>query len=173
MRVNVSADSKYILYLNGKRVSWGPAKGDLVHQFYDTLVLDGLLQKGTNVLAAIAVSYAGVWPTYGGVGGPNSIMSATGAFILEGSLMNDDRDVIEVLDSDKDWRALNDRAYGHVPVNTGIVGMGEVFDGREYPWGWQEAEYDDSWWDFAGVLDKGVCLCNATDTPLPTGLYPG
>ncbi len=172
LRVNVSADSKYILYLNGKRVSWGPAKGDLVHQFYDTLVLDGLLQKGANVLAAIAVSYAGVWPTYGGVGGPNSIMSATGAFVLEGSLMNDDRDVIEVLDSDKDWRALNDRAYGHVPVNTGIVGMGEVFDGREYPWGWQEAEYDDSWWDFAGVLGKGVCPCNATDTPLPYRLIP-
>ena len=33
LTAHVSADSRYILYINGSRVSAGPAKGDIEHQF--------------------------------------------------------------------------------------------------------------------------------------------
>ena len=58
LTVHASADSRYIPYPNGAPDSRGPAKGDIEHQFYDTVALDGLLVPGDNVLAAMVVSYA-------------------------------------------------------------------------------------------------------------------
>src|SRR5581483_836667 len=35
--IHVSGDNRYQLYINGKRVSWGPARGDLTHWRYETV----------------------------------------------------------------------------------------------------------------------------------------
>jgi len=45
LTVHVSADSRYILWCNGKIVGRGPAKGDITHHFYDSYTLDDLLKK--------------------------------------------------------------------------------------------------------------------------------
>ena len=50
--VDVSADNRFILYLNGKRVGQGPARGDLSHWRYETFSLTPYLRAGHNVLAA-------------------------------------------------------------------------------------------------------------------------
>ena len=40
--VNVSADNRYQLFVNGQRAGWGPARGDLFHWRYETVDLAGL-----------------------------------------------------------------------------------------------------------------------------------
>src|SRR5271154_6163420 len=35
--VHVSGDNRYQLFVNGHRVSWGPARGDLFHWRYETV----------------------------------------------------------------------------------------------------------------------------------------
>lgn len=50
--VEISADQRYVLYVNGHRVAAGPARGDLQHWRRDSLDLTPWLQQGNNTLAA-------------------------------------------------------------------------------------------------------------------------
>lgn len=51
-RVRVSADNRFVLYVNGRRAGAGPARGNLKHWRYESLDLAPLLQSGANVIAA-------------------------------------------------------------------------------------------------------------------------
>lgn len=50
--VHVSADNRLQLYVNGRRVGEGPARGDRTHWRYETFDLRPFLQRGENVIAA-------------------------------------------------------------------------------------------------------------------------
>jgi alpha-L-rhamnosidase len=52
LRVRVSADNRFVLYVNQRRVGAGPARGDLAHWRYEVLDLAPFLQAGPNVIAA-------------------------------------------------------------------------------------------------------------------------
>jgi hypothetical protein len=49
---SVSADNHYNLFVNGKRVGFGPQLSDIRHWRYETIDLAPYLQAGDNVLAA-------------------------------------------------------------------------------------------------------------------------
>src|SRR5215467_9543019 len=55
--VHVTADNRYQLFVNGERVSWGPARGDLNHWRYETVDLAPQLKPGKNVLAAVVWNF--------------------------------------------------------------------------------------------------------------------
>ena len=44
--VHVSADNRFILYVNGHRVGDGPARGDLAHWRYETFDLAAVPRRG-------------------------------------------------------------------------------------------------------------------------------
>jgi hypothetical protein len=50
--VRVSADQRFVLYVNGERIAAGPARGDLLHWRYETIDLAAYLKKGANVIGA-------------------------------------------------------------------------------------------------------------------------
>lgn len=50
--VKVSADQRYVLYVNGRRVAAGPSRGDLAHWRAATIDLAPHLKRGANVIAA-------------------------------------------------------------------------------------------------------------------------
>src|SRR5690606_34824111 len=58
--VNVSGDNRYILYVNGKIVSRGPARGDREHWYFETLDISPFLRVGENVVAAVVWNF-GQW----------------------------------------------------------------------------------------------------------------
>src|ERR1700748_1758722 len=60
--VRVSADSLYILFVNGRRVHQGPARCYPSHQAFDTLDLTGLFHAGKNVIGVIAHQFGA--PTF-------------------------------------------------------------------------------------------------------------
>jgi len=51
-QVRVSADNRFILYVNGHRVGDGPARGDLSHWRYERFDLAPLLHTGLNLITA-------------------------------------------------------------------------------------------------------------------------
>src|SRR5579859_4258466 len=73
--VRVSADNRFILYVNGKRVGDGPARGDLAHWRYERFDLAPYLQQGPNLVTATVWNY--------GVYAPVAQMSNRTAFLLE------------------------------------------------------------------------------------------
>src|SRR5450432_603246 len=52
MLVHVSADNRYKLFVNGKQVLMGPARGDLTHWNFETLDIAPFLRTGRNIIAA-------------------------------------------------------------------------------------------------------------------------
>ena len=55
--VNVSADNRFVLYVNGQRAGSGPARSDLAHWHYETFDIGPLLKSGENVFAAVVWNF--------------------------------------------------------------------------------------------------------------------
>ena len=137
--VHVSADNRFILYVNGKRMGEGPARGDLAHWRYETFDLAPALEVGENVLAAV------VWQF--GVYAPLAQISDRTAFLMEG-----DSTVEAVANTDETWQVAEDP--GHTSLqgkSTGLffftaAGKGEGIDAALSDWNWKQAAATASPW---------------------------
>ncbi len=139
LSIHVSGDNRYQLYLNGTRVSWGPARGNLTHWRYETVDLARYLRTGKNVLAAV------VWND----GEARAIAQVTNQ---TGFLLGADPPMNALLDTGRAWKCIEDKAYSPQPLppdqKTGYYALApnEKLDARLYPWGWKTPDYDDSAW---------------------------
>src|SRR5208283_3476301 len=94
--VDVAADSRYKLFVNGRFVGRGPARCDQRWQYYDTYDLRPFLQHGDNVLSAMVHQY----------GAPShSYTLGRGGFFLQGEVRERSGRSVR-LDSDESWRVL-------------------------------------------------------------------
>lgn len=96
--VQVSADSVYTLYVNGKIAARGPRKGDAFRHYYDDVDLAPYLETGENIIAAKVFHFpsdpvaAAEWKS-----GPSSLITAS----LAGFWLNSDD---ERLSTGAHWR---------------------------------------------------------------------
>lgn len=147
--VEITADSRYRLYMNGRSITVGPCKGDQYTQYYDTVDVSEHLKPGENVLAVAVLHYPALAPfKKSGVGGPISIWRAQSAgLFVEASLRDEHGIELEPLHSGAEWRAFRHRGYRHVSKSL-IRWMGgvEEVDGAEAPQGWQHSAFEDAEW---------------------------
>jgi alpha-L-rhamnosidase len=147
--IHVSGDNRYELYVNGKRVSWGPARSDLTHWRYETVDIAPELRSGKNALAAV------VWND-GAYKAVAQVTNQTG-FVLQA-----DRPEDAAVNTNAAWKCIQDKAYAPQPLppeqNTGYYALAanEKFDASLYPWGWQQTDYDDSSWAGAHQLSPAA-----------------
>lgn len=52
LEIQISADNRFLLMINGRRVGTGPARGDLSHWRYERFDIAPFLKAGANVIAA-------------------------------------------------------------------------------------------------------------------------
>jgi alpha-L-rhamnosidase len=128
----LSADSRYRLELNGRRVQWGPAPSDPRWAEADPLDLTGHLESGRNVIGATVLFYGtgdGTWP----LGKPGFL------FWLE--IEHADGRVERVV-SDGAWKAMVCRAWRPGRAKRWYLrALQEEFDARLYPYGWSGPEF--------------------------------
>lgn len=93
--VQVSADNRFVLFVNGVRVAAGPARGDLDHWRYERIDIAPHLRRGTNVLTAR------VWSD--GDHAPTAQIFARTAFLLSAEDHS-------ALDSGDGWQVRVDRS---------------------------------------------------------------
>ena len=142
--VNVSADNRYKLYVNGIEAGFGPARGDLAHWHFETIDIAPFLQAGRNVIAAVVWNYS--------VHRPWAQFSIRTGFLLQGNSETE-----EIVNTDDSWKVTQNEAFSplsdfsHLQTFI-VVGPGEEVDANLYPWGWHEAGYDDSGWENARQL---------------------
>jgi alpha-L-rhamnosidase len=141
--VHVSADNRYKLYINGRLVSLGPARGDLFHWNYETVDLAPYMVAGKNIIAAI------VW-NEGGYKPEAQISWRTG-FIMQG---NTDAEAAAI--TNKTWKCIREESYRPLSsseiIGYYVAGPGESIDMRKHVGGWQKADYDDSSWKNADTV---------------------
>lgn len=145
--VHVSADNRYKLYVNGRFVSLGPARGELYHWNFETVDIAPYLQAGKNSIAAI------VWND--GDQKPEAQISYRTAFILQGNTSGE-----EIINTNKTWKCTRDKS--HEPLQVSLVysyyvaGPGELVDMKNYTPGWMNVNYNDSNWSNASELFHGL-----------------
>lgn len=140
--VNVSADNRYRLFVNGTPVCWGPARGDLAHWYFETVDLAPLLQAGNNVVAAVVWNF-GEWA-------PGAQTTLQTGFILQGNTTDE-----WLVNTDTTWKVYQNKAYSPLPDNRQDVGCGDRVQGDAYPWEWETLAYTDTHWQQPRLLGKG------------------
>ncbi len=175
LTVHVSADSRFILFCNGKRVARGPARGDIHHHFYESVDLSPHLRAGDNVIAAIVFDMSRVAHRPTALGAPCAIMTYAGGFLLEGDLVGAS-ETKERLDTGlAGWRVKVDTSYRFQNDNTRFEGYHGYFEhlvSRELPVGWNQTGFDDSGWAEATTLFLAERIENRRDPTSPYGLMP-
>lgn len=138
--IHISADNRYRLWVNGVMASSGPQRSDVAHWRYETVDLARSLKVGRNVIAAVAWSWGSARPV--------AQHSFRPAFLVQG----DGASEAALVNTGPGWRLMIDSAYAPVVITNATVASyyaappGEALDGRRYPWGWQDTDYDDSGW---------------------------
>jgi hypothetical protein len=162
--VHVSADNRYELFVNGRRVATGPARGDLNHWRYETLDIAPELGAGKNVLAAVVWNYAEY--------APMAQMTNETAFLLQGDGADE-----ALENTDASWKAFKDEGVQPIAYDSRgglgyfVVGPGERVDASCYPWGWEMPDYDDSAWPAAQIIARAAPR-GAQDSPSRWYLIP-
>ena len=152
--IHVSADNRYVLIINEKFVSLGPARNDLYHWNFETIDIAPYLNNGSNIITAT------VWNE--GEYRPEGQISSRTGFLLQGNTSKE-----EGVNTNTSWKCLKSPAY--IPITTGVgyntyyvAGPGELVDMNKMPDGWLKNDFDDNAWPRAarvgwrGGTPKGV-----------------
>ncbi|NLF00258.1 MAG: family 78 glycoside hydrolase catalytic domain [Anaerolineales bacterium] len=148
--VDVSADARYKLYVNGHYVARGPSRCSSLWQSYDVRDLKPYLRQGKNVVAALVHTYGQDCAWYELPRWEASAVFGSGGWFLQGTVKTATGEEIK-LDTDGSWRCLVSEAWKKDVLHN-FLGYTEVYDARRAPRDWQAIDYDDSTWVAAQVL---------------------
>lgn len=128
----ISAESRYKLEVNGRRIQWGPAPADPRWPEADPVDLTESLAAGPNVIGATVLYYGhgdGTWP----FGKPGFL------FWLE---VEQDEGAVERIATDSAWDAHLARAWKPGQYKRWYLrALQEEFDANLYPYGWSGAGF--------------------------------
>ena len=169
--VRVSADNRFILFVNGRRVGDGPARGDLTHWRYERFDLAPYLQAGRNLITSTVWNF--------GIFAPIAQISDRTAFLLESEATG-----ASSISTPEGW--LVEEEPGHTPLDRSSVtlqtyfasGPGEQIDAARYDWGWNSPSASGPSWVPVGtpMRDSIFPVNNAhsadTTGDNPWGLIP-
>ena len=149
--VHVSADNRFLLFVNGHRVGDGPARGDLAHWRYETFDLAEYLTAGKNTVTATVWNF--------GIYAPVAQITDRAAFLLQG-----DGPLESAMSTPTGWMVETEPGQIAVPRKPEgfdaymAQGPGEEIDAAKYDWHWNDASVDGSgnWVPVAGPMRENI-----------------
>ena len=147
----LTADSRYVLFVNGQEVCRGPIRSQPRRLSYDLVDLAPYLRPGVNAVA-VHVKYYGQPTSHWMPAAANLRLGKTGILVFEANLGE-----AGWLTSDASWRAKKADAWsdewrGYTSGPSPDALPIEVFDARGFTPGWQAADFDDSSWGDAQIV---------------------
>jgi alpha-L-rhamnosidase len=144
--LHVSADTRYQLYLNGHRLSWGQCKSYEAIWNYETVNITPFLVQGTNVLAAHVLRFSSTFP------GCLSMIRTP----FPGLIVHCDLPDGSSLHTDEGWKAAKDvdtqlagESEWDYRLGPPFLNLNERVDGRLRARDWLKPSFDDSSWPSA------------------------
>jgi alpha-L-rhamnosidase len=149
--INVSADNRYKLYVNGVQVSQGPAAGSPKYWNFETVDIAPQLKAGKNTVAALVWNAANFAPV---------VQMSTGRMAL---IVQGNTDAEKIVNTDTSWKLLQSKAYKAVRANgqaLGYIAIGftEDVDYNNFETGWEQTSFNDQAWGNAGLISAGETL---------------
>lgn len=151
--ISVSADNHYRLYVNGKKVGFGPQLSDIRHWRYETIDIAPYLQAGENVLAAEVINW-GYFRFFG-------MQSVHTGLVVNG--FSEKEQVVNTLGGT--WKTFWNKAVHEKPVrwrvaNPDIIGgfyacnPTDSLVVADYPWDWEQLNFNDAAWKESIFLEN-------------------
>jgi len=138
-QLHISADSRYVLYLNGKQLGRGPVRSWPKEQFYDTYEVEHLLREGGNTIS-VHVLHFGVTNFY--------YLRGKGGLLAE--LVDAGKTIAA---TDGTWVTRTMDGYDSNAVRMSCQqGFAEKFDAAMWDADWTSNDYDDQSWLQAHVV---------------------
>lgn len=137
-KLHITADSRYIVYLNGKKVGFGPARYWDFERSYDTYDITDSLVQGRNCIAVLAVHYGVSTFQY---------VEGRGGLLAQIELISNDSTTLAAV-SDETWKSKVHGGYlkDTLKINAQQA-WAEVFDANKFDSGWAYINYDNNEWD--------------------------
>ncbi|MBN2294538.1 MAG: alpha-L-rhamnosidase N-terminal domain-containing protein, partial [Pirellulales bacterium] len=164
--LHIFADSRYVLWINGRYVERGPCRFDPKRPEYDTLDVASYLQKGKNVIAVLGHRYfddtiktepqvhpharAANPPWTSTAGYCGRIMKHAPGLTILLELTNEQGHKTR-LSTGPDWLTKAKTGFGPSPWIWGSIP--DRIDARSTPRGWTLPQFDDSTWEKAVRVD--------------------
>lgn len=158
LSVNLTANSRYRLWVNGVPVQSGPCKGDLTRHYYDMVTLTPYLCAGKNVIAVQVLFNEASASQYSERGGIVSICTKGGGhrLVAEGAVYDSNGVLVtEVTTGCADWKVYLDGAF-YLAEEEFLLNFGaaqETIDFHATPADWKKTDFDDSGWALAPKLE--------------------
>jgi hypothetical protein len=142
--INITGDTRYKLWVNGKFVCRGPAKGYPWSQPYDTVDIKDYLKEGENCLTVLLHVF--------GVSTFSNVWRARGGVLIDGEVAFTNACSIR-LDSDETWKAVFEPARSPEGQRLSLQqSFQEIFDARKDIPDWIEPGFNCKNWRKAKVM---------------------
>jgi alpha-L-rhamnosidase len=139
--IKVTADSRYVLFINGHRLGRGPVRSWPFEQSYDTYDIDHLLYKDKKNTIAVLVQHFGVSTFY--------YIRGRGGLLAQLDFKAG-HDQVYTLPSDSTWKTSKHLGqHSRSPRMSCQQSFSEFVDASLWDDAWLQASYDDSDWENA------------------------
>jgi alpha-L-rhamnosidase len=168
----MTADSRYVLFVNGQEVFRGPVRSQPRRMHYDLFDLGPYLKADENVIA-VYVKYYGSAKSYWIPAVANATLGEGGVLVFEANVFAADLGEGGWLVSDDSWKAKESDAWSEPPPGEGPSGGGvpvELFDAGRFPYGWEQPGFDDAAWGNAALI-PAMHIGGFAHTQPPTDPY--
>lgn len=164
LKLQISADSRYKLYVNGKLAELGPSKGDRQIWYLDEVELAPYLQVGENVLAVEVLRYPLAYHN-----GSHSIFrtETPGLYVKE-------KEEVYGLSAGEDWSCYEEEDFQIVSESPFFAPLHilEERKGQKKACGWKNSDFDASDWERPVLynifqISQAVSPGNLTDRTIP------
>jgi alpha-L-rhamnosidase len=153
----VTADSRFVLFVNGVEVARGPARSVPEHLAWTEIDLAQFLHRGRNAIAALARFYGPPGPWWRPAA--PSFLIGFGSFAFESVAIG--------VASDASWKGRPAPYRQDVVKSEALpVPPVEILDGGAIPARWAAADFDDSAWAPAVELSAGTLAPNRKRIPV-------
>lgn len=149
--IQISADTRYKLYINEALVEVGPSRGDHQVWYYDTIALSPWMKQGVNVLAVAVLRY----PQEPEKGNHGMFRTPAPGLYVDGYI-EDENGARYDLSMDESWRCKKDPSVSFVreEVRFAPLIIHERAQGNPEIFGWKSERYDDKDWEQAKPYTK-------------------
>ncbi len=155
--VNIFADTRYRLIVNGTTIGHGPARFYTHCPQYDSYDVTPFLKCGINVIAVIVSNY-----------GISTFQSNESIGGLICNIELDDAGTKLNIPSNIYWKYLYTGAYFEETGRLSFaLGVSEFLDAAKVPEGWSDADYDDSTWANAVEISNQNHWASPTPRTIP------
>ncbi|WP_194541193.1 family 78 glycoside hydrolase catalytic domain [Paenibacillus sp. JZ16] len=143
--LKLTADSRYVLYVNGEQVGRGPVRSWPFELAYDEYEIGHLLRAGQeNVIAVLVIHY--------GISTFQYLRGRAGLLVqLDRQRLTSPSESVTI--SDESWKTAVHSGYDSSSSRISCqLGFTEILDARGWEEDWIQTGYDDSGWESATAI---------------------